>query len=162
MSDGQVPAPASKGMNPVVKWLLIGCGGLVLLMILAMGTCAFISYRVVKNAQHEIESKTGGKIDTSHGIQGFAYSAATSSVQGMKPMMLMTLPKEEQPGAAKAFDDLAAKGGRFNPQDMNDLNLALQRYNEAIRVKTQAGQPAMDTDASRAFVKDIQAIADRH
>lgn len=160
MSDGQ--AAPKKGMNPILKWLLIGCGTIVLLCILAMAGCAYGCHRVAKSIQEDA-AKQGIKIDTSHGLRGMATSATTAAVQAMQPAVLMALPKGEQPAAQKAFKDLADKGGMLTDQDMKDLGQAMDDYNRGNQAYAQThNNNPLDPDSARKFVSDIQGIADRH
>ncbi|HJU84556.1 MAG TPA: hypothetical protein VJ600_10125 [Holophagaceae bacterium] len=162
MTDGQTPAPApSTGMNPVLKWVLIGCGTIALFMVLALGACTFIGYRMAKNAKAELE-KQGVKVDTSHGFKGAAYSMTVGMVQAMKPGVLLALPKEEHAAADKAFTDLASKSGTFTDQDMTDLSAAMDAYNKANKANFDGGAKGLLPDPARKFVADIQGIADRH
>ena len=162
MSDAPIPAAPKKGMNPILKWLLIGCGTLVLLMILAMAGCVYGCHRVAKSIQESAEQQ-GVKIDTSHGLRGFATSATIAGVQGLKPAVLMALPKDEQPAAEKAFKDLSDKSGMLSDQDMQDLGKAMDEYNHANQAYAQThNNMPLNPDGARKFVKDIQGIADRH
>ena len=162
MSDAPIPAAPKKGMNPILKWLLIGCGTIVLLCILAMAGCAYGCHRVAKSFQEEA-AKQGVKIDTSHGLRGMATSATTAAVQGMEPAVLLALPKDEAPAAQKAFKDLADKGGMLTDQDMQDLGKAMDTYNRANQEYAQShNNNPLGPDAARKFVQDIQSIADRH
>ena len=162
MADAPIPAAPKKGMNPILKWLLIGCGTIVLLMILAMAGCVYGCHRVAKSFQEEA-SKQGVKIDTSHGLRGMATSATTAAVQGMQPAVLLALPKEEAPTAQKAFKDLADKGGMLTDQDLQDLGKAMDAYNRTNHdyAQTHNNMP-LSPDAARQLVSDIQGIADRH
>ena len=159
MSEGQ--AAPKKGMNPILKWIFIGCGTIVLLMILAMAGCAYGCHRVAKSIQEDA-AKEGVVLDTSHGLRGMATSATTAALQGMKPVVLTALPKADQPAADKAFKDIAAKGGQLTDEDMNDLNKAMDAYNRANQAYQQGHGSPLDPDAARTFVSDLQAIADRH
>jgi len=165
MSDAPVPAAPKSGMNPILKWLLIGCGTLVLLSILVVGGCSYFVYHKAKEGIAKVQAEAaakGVKLDTSHGVQGFATSMTTAGVMGMQPMVLMALPKDEQPGAQKAFQDLNAKGGLLTTQDMDDLGKAMDAYSRANHDYQAAHQTPFDPDAARNFVKAIQGIADRH
>lgn len=169
MTDAPAPAAPKKGMNPILKWLLIGCGTIVLLCILAFASCAYLFkkkvYDPAKASLNQAKAEAAEKgvtIDTSHGMQGFAFSMATASLQGVKPAVLMSLPKEEQPTANKAFADLNAKGGLLQPQDMDDISKVLDTYNDSVRTYQEAHGNPRDPEAARQLVKDLQAIADRH
>ncbi len=158
MTDGQTP---SSGMNPVLKWVLIGCGTIALLMLLALGACTFIGYRMAQRVKQEAE-KQGVKIDTSHGLKGAAYSMTVAAAQGLKPGVLLALPKEEHAAAEKAFTDLGAKGGTMEDQDIKDLSTAIDAYNKANKANFDGGAKALMPEPARKLVADIQAIADRH
>ncbi|HTL98225.1 MAG TPA: hypothetical protein VL181_05415 [Holophagaceae bacterium] len=162
MADAPIQAAPKPGMNPVLKWLLIGCGTLVLLMILAFAGCSYFVYSKAKQAKAEMAAK-GITFDTSHGLRGMATSATTAAVQGMQPAVLLALPKEEQPAAQKAFKDLGDKGGVLTDQDMKDLGQAMDDYNRANQAYAQThANMLLNPDSARKFVSDIQAIADRH
>ena len=160
MTNGQPPAPP-KGMNPALKWILIGCGGIFVLALLAASAIGYFVYHKAKEAQAELAAK-GIHIDATHGVKGMAYGMTVALARGMEPGVLVALPKAEHPQADKAFRDLAAKGSDFTDQDMRDLNAAITAYNVATKAKADAGHPPLDEDAARTFVKDLQAIADRH
>lgn len=159
MTDAQ--AAPKKGMNPILKWLLIGCGTLVLLMILAFAGCTYFVYSKAKQAKAEMAEK-GINLDTSHGLRGMMTSATATTVQGIEPAVLMALPKEEHPGAQKAFKALADKGGVLTDEDIQDLGKAMDAYNQANAAYAKTHTAPFDPDSARRFVKDIQAIADRH
>lgn len=160
MTEG--PPQASKpAMNPALKWALIGCGGFLLFVILVVAIAGFLFARKFRQTQADLAAK-GIQVDTAHGFKGMAYGMATGVVRGMEPSVLLALPAEEQPAADKAFKDLAAKGSSFTHQDMQDLDAAMKAYNDRTKALIDAGKPPVDTEASRAFVKAIQAIADRH
>ena len=160
MSEGLPPAP-QKAMNPALKWGLIGCGGFLLFVLLIVAIAGFLFARKVRQAKAELAAK-GLQVDTAHGFRGVAYGMATGVIRSMEPAVLISLPKEDHPAAHKAFADLAAKGSSLTQQDMRDLDTAMQTFNDRIKVHSDAKQPPIDPDAARAFVKDIQAIADRH
>lgn len=160
MADAQ--AAPKKGMNPILKWLLIGCGTIVLLMILAFAGCTYFVYSKAKQAKAEMAEK-GINLDTSHGLRGMATSATVTAVQGIEPAVLLALPKDEHAAADKAFKDLAAKGGVLTDQDMQDLGKAMDDYNRGNQAYAQShSSMPLNPDTARAFVRDIQAIADRH
>jgi hypothetical protein len=160
MTEGQPPAP-QKGLNPTLKWVLIGCGTLMLLAILAAAGIGYFVYHKAQELRAEMAAK-GVHVDTSHGFQGMAYGMTVNLVRAMEPAVLMALPKDEHPAADKAFTDLAAKGPSFTGRDMHDLDAAMRDYNAANKALSDAGKPPFDTAAARTFVKAIQAIADRH
>ena len=161
MTDAPVPAAPKQGMNPILKWILIGCGTLVLLMILVFASCTYFIYHKAKEAKAKM-AEQGVTFDTSHGLKGMAYSGALLSVQGMRPAVLMSLPKEDQAAANKAFSDLSAKSGSFTDEDMNDVGKAMDAYSKSMNTYQEAHHTALDPDAAKKFVSDLQAIADRH
>ncbi|HXC16686.1 MAG TPA: hypothetical protein VNV60_04520 [Holophagaceae bacterium] len=139
MSDGQ--AAPKKGMNPILKWLLIGCGTIVVLML---GSCVLITY-ACKGA-----------------VRSFGSMAVVSGVEAMKPSVTMMLPPDAKAQGEKAFHDLADKASKLDAQDMKDISEAIKTYNEATQAKAQAGQTPIDPEAAKALVARIQEVADRH
>lgn len=184
MTDGQTPAPApSTGMNPVLKWLLIGCGTL---MVLALASCVLVTYacrRAVNKMQAELEAK-GVKVDTSHGVTGTMTSVAGAAM-GMAAgaagaQAIPSLPPEEQKEAQEVFKTLAEKGSRMDKADIEAYSAALKRFQDATEPVRQAKQEAMsketdpekrmklmqdamrvDPKDARQLVADLKVIADR-
>ena len=150
-----------KGMNPILKWVLIGCGTIVLLSILAVASCTYFVYSKAKQAKAEL-AENGINIDTSHGLRGMATSATTTAVMGMEPVVLLALPKEEHSSAEKAFKDLSAKGGELTDADMKDLGDAMDTFNRMNHDYQEIHHTPLNPEAARAFVQSIQLIADRH
>lgn len=160
MTEGPSPAPP-KGMNPALKWTLIGCGGFLLFIVVILAIAAFLFIRKARQVKADLAAR-GIQVDTSHGFKGVAFGLSVGLVRSMEPAVLLALPKEEHPAANKVFADLAAKGSSFTHQDMQDLDAAMRDYNAANKALTDAGKPPFDTGAARRFVKAIQGIADRH
>ena len=160
MTEGPSPAPP-KGMNPALKWTLIGCGGFLLFVTLVLAIAAFLFLRKTRQVKADLAAR-GIQVDTSHGVRGVAFGLSVGLVRSMEPAVLLALPREEHPAANKAFADLAAKGSAFTHQDMQDLDAAMRDYNAATKALTEAGKPPIDPGAARRFVTAIQAIADRH
>lgn len=160
MEPGQ-PQARKPGMNPALKYVLLGCGGILVLSVLSVAGISYLVYRKAQRVKQEWAAK-GLSIDTSHGAKGMAYSMTVSLVRSMEPAVLLALPKSEHAAADKAFQDLAAKGGALTEQDMKDLDAALKAYNAANRKLSEAGKPPFDPGAARTFVQAIQTIADRH
>jgi hypothetical protein len=160
MTHGQPPAP-QKAMNPALKWALIGCGGFLLFVLVVLAVAGFLFIRKARQVRAELAAK-GIQVDTSRGLRGVAFGLSVGLVRGMEPAVLLALPKEEHPAATKAFSDLTAKGSAFTRQDMQDLDAAMKAYNDTNGALSKAGKPPFDPEASRRFVKAIQAIADRH
>ncbi len=160
MIEGPSPAPP-KGMNPALKWVLIGCGGFLLFIVVVLAIATSLFVRKARQVKADLAAK-GIQVDTSHGFKGAAFGLTVGLVRSMEPAVLMALPKEEHPAANKAFADLAAKGSALTHQDMQDLDAAVGDYNAANKALADAGKPPFDTDAARRFVKALQTIADRH
>ena len=177
MADAPIQAAPKKGMNPILKWLLVGCGTIILLMILAFASCVYIFKKKVYDpaAAKVSEAKTelakqGIQVDTSNGVVAGIQSATN---QGIVKSMVMegqaviaALPADERPAAEAAYKELDAKKAQLNAADMADLIKAHAAYQQAMMdnmQKAAGGQPKpMDPDASRALVKQIQEIALRH
>ena len=155
MTDAPVPAAPKKGMNPILKWLLIGCGTIVLLCILAFASCVYLVKKKVYDPAKAEYQKAGGAQGISAGLQ-------VTAVEMMQPGVMMALPESERPAAQKAFKDLGDKATQLDAQDTADLRTALDAFNQANAASAQGGHGGLDAGAARAFVASIQAIADRH
>jgi hypothetical protein len=175
MTDGQ--AAPKKGMNPILKWLLIGCGTLVLLCILAFASCVYIFKKKVYDPAKEgiakvktEAAKEGITVDTSNGLVAGIQSATNQGV--VKSMVaegqavVAALPAGERPAAEASYKELDEKKAQLTQEDMADLFKAHAAYQQAMMDNMQnaaSGRPKpMDPDASRALVKKIQEIVLRH
>ncbi len=176
MTDGQ-PMP-SKGMNPILKWLLIGCGTICLLMILALASCVwFVKKQVVDPARAEMQ-KQG--IDVSHGLTGVAGASMGKAAALTLAQAIPSLPAEEQAKAKQVAETLAEKGSKMSQADIEAFSQAMKRYQEAVEPqrkarheamwneqdptkKAQLAQEALKVDPKDAhqLLTDLQAIADR-
>lgn len=171
MTDGQ--AAPKKGMNPILKWLLIGCGTLVLLSILVVGGCTYFVYHKAKEKVAEVKAaaaEQGITVDTSkgfaEGMQNAANQAIVKSMITEGQAVVAALPADERPAAEAAYKALDANKAKLNADDMADLMKAHQAYQQAMMdhmQKAMGGKPGpMDPDASRALVKVVQEVALRH
>lgn len=177
MTDAPLPAAPKKGMNPILKWLLIGCGTLVVLMILAFASCVYIFKKKVYDpaaakvgeAKTEL-AKQGITVDTSKGVIAGIQSATNQSVVKSMvaegPAVVAALPPAERPAAEAAYKELDAKKAEMTPQDMADLIQAHGDYQKAMMDNIQnaaSGQPKpMDPEASRALLGKIKTVLARH
>lgn len=178
MADAPVQAAPKKGMNPVIKWLLIGCGTLVLLVILAFASCVYIFKKSVYDpakagiAQVKSEAaKQGISVDTSNGIAAGIMSATNQgivkSMVAEGPAVITALPADERPAAEAAYKELDEKKAQISAEDMADLIKAHQAFQQSMMqnmpgaVTAQRKTP-IDAEASRALVKKIQEIVLRH
>lgn len=177
MADAPIQAAPKKGMNPILKWLLIGCGTVVLLCILAFASCVYIFKKSVYDpakagiAQVKSEAaKQGITVDTSNGvvagIQSATYQGMVKSMVAEGQGVIAALPADERPAAEAVYKALDAKKAQMTPEDMADLTKAHAAYQQAMMDNMQNaanGHPKpMDPEASRALVKQIQGIALRH
>lgn len=171
MTDGQ--AAPKKGMNPILKWLLIGCGTLVLLSILVVGGCTYFVYHKTKEGIAKVKAEAaeqGITVDTSkgfaEGMQNAANQAIVKSMIAEGQAVVAALPADERPAAEAAYKALDANKAKLNADDMADLMKAHQAYQQAMMdhmQKAMGGKPSpMDPDASRALVKVVQEVALRH
>ncbi|MBS1785533.1 MAG: hypothetical protein JST24_08915 [Acidobacteria bacterium] len=173
MADAPVPAAPKSGMNPILKWLLIGCGTIVLLSILVIGGCSYYVYHKAKEGIAKVKAEAaeqGIQVDTSNGLAAGIMSATNQGI--VKSMIqegqavIVALPADERPAAEAAYKALDANKAKLNAQDMADLIKAHEAYQQAMMdhmQKALGGKPGpMDPDASRALVKVIQEVALRH
>ncbi|HZU52361.1 MAG TPA: hypothetical protein VFF77_00575 [Holophagaceae bacterium] len=177
MADAPTQAAPKKGMNPILKWLLIGCGTIVLLCILAFASCVYLFKKKVydpaaakvNEAKTEL-AKQGIEVDTSNGVVAGIQSATNQGI--VKSMVaegqgvIAALPVAERPAAEAAYKALDAKKAQMSAEDMADLIKAHAAYQQAMMANIQnatSGRPKpMGPEASRALVKQVQEIALRH
>ena len=177
MADAPVQASPKKGMNPILKWLLIGCGTVVLIGILVMASCVYLFKKTVYDPAKEkvneakVElAKQGIQVDTSNGVAAGIMSATNQGiVKSMvteAPAVINALPANERAAAEAAYKALDANKAKVNAQDMADLMKAHEAYQQAMMEhmqKAMSGTPGpMDPEASRAMVKVVQEVALRH
>lgn len=173
MADDPVQAAPKKGMNPILKWLVIGCGTIVLLSILVIGGCSYYVYHKAKEKVAEVKAaaaEQGITVDTSNGIAAGMMSATNQTI--VKSMVqegnavVIALPESERPAAEAAYKALDANKAKLTADDMADLMKAHEAYQQAMMEhmqKAMSGKPGpMDPDASRALVKVVQEVALRH
>jgi len=177
VSDAPIPAAPKKGKNPILKWLLIGCGTIVLLMILAFAGCVYLFKKKVydpataKMGEAKTElAKEGIQVDTSKGLVAGIQSAANQGI--VKSMVaegqaaVAALPAAERPAAEAVYKELDAKKTQMTEEDMADLLKAHNAYQQAMMQSMQnatAGQPKpLDPEASRALVSGIKVVLARH
>ncbi len=150
-----------KAMHPALKWVLLGCGAVLVLGVLGAALIGYSCYRGLKHVKAEA-AKQGISLDTSHGFKGLTYSTIIAMVQGLKPTILLALPVEEHPAALKAFADLSAKSGSFSAKDMEDVSRVLGTYNQSLHPRQGQAGATLDPGAARSLVQGLQTIADRH
>ncbi|MBS1766124.1 MAG: hypothetical protein JST05_01785 [Acidobacteria bacterium] len=177
MSDAPVPAAPKQGMNPILKWLLIGCGTIVLLMILAFAGCVYLGYQAKKKidakvAEAKVEmAKQGISVDTSHGIAAGMMNAANQGI--VKSMVqegqavITALPESERPEAQAVYKELDEKKAQLTADDMADLMKAHQAFQQSMMNNMPAAttgqmKTPLDPEASRALVSAIKVVLARH
>ena len=178
MADAPVPASPKKGMNPILKWLLIGCGTIVLLCILAIASCVYIFKKKVydpaaeKMNEAKVEmAKQGIQVDTSN---GFAAGIMNAANQGIAKSMVqqgqavvLALPESERPAAQAVYKELDEKKAQLTPEDMADLMKAHDAFQQSMMQNmpsavTGGRQTPMAPEASRALVSAIKVVLARH
>ncbi len=172
MTDGQA-APKS-GMNPILKWLLIGCGTIVLLSILVVGGCSYYVYHKAKEGIAKVKAEAaeqGIQVDTSNGVAAGMQSAANQAI--VKSMVqegqavIASLPESERSDAQAAYKELDEKKAMLSPQDMADLMKAHQAYQQSMMDNmpsaiTGGNKTPLTPEAGRALVSEIKVIVARH
>lgn len=178
MADAPIPAAPKKGMNPILKWLLIGCGTIVLLCILAFASCVYLFKKKVydpataKMSEAKTElAKQGIQVDTSNGVIAGIQSAANQSM--VKSMVnegqavITALPESERPPAQAVYKELDEKKALLTAEDMADLVKAHQAFQQSMMqnmpgaISGQRKTP-LDPEASRALVSAIKVVLARH
>ena len=178
MADAPIPAAPKKGMNPILKWLLIGCGTIVLLCILAFASCVYIFKKKVydpaaaKVSEAKVEmAKQGITVDTSNGLAAGIMSAANQGI--VKSMVqegqavVAALPESERPAAQAVDKELDGKKAQLTADDMADLMKAHQAFQQSMMqnmpaATTGARPTPLDPEASRALISAIKVVLARH
>ena len=145
-------AEEGKGSS-VLKWILLGCGGIVLIALLVMGGCAYLFKKKVLDPAKESVNKA--MKDTTAAARGPVVALSV-----MKPFMGMMLAAADKPAMDRMYADLDAKASKFTSQDGMDLKAAMDAYNESNR--TAGSDQASRQAAARKLVADAQAVLDRH
>ncbi len=172
MTDGQ--AAPKTGMNPILKWLLIGCGTIVLLSILVVGGCSYYVYHKAKEKVAEVKAaaaEQGITVDTSHGLAAGMMNAANQGI--VKSMVqegnavVLALPESERPAAQAVYKELDEKKAQLTAQDMADLMKAHQAYQQSMMdnmpsAMTGGNKTPLTPEASRALISTIKVVLARH
>jgi hypothetical protein len=138
--------------SSVLKWILIGCGGIVLIGLLVMGGCVWFVKGKVDNAKQSVNKAMK---DTTAEARGPVVALSV-----MKPFMGMMLAAADKPAMDRMYADLDAKASKLTSQDGMDLKAAMDSYNDSNR---NAGtDQAARQAAARKLISDTQAVLDRH
>lgn len=177
MADAPIPAAPKKGMNPILKFLLIGCGVVVLLMIVVLAGCVYLGYKAkqkfdTKVAEAKVEmAKQGISVDTSNGlvsgIQSVTNQTIVSSMVKEGQAVIISLPESEQPDAKAVYKELDEKKSQLTAQDLADLIQAHKAYQESMMNNMPAAttgqmRTPLSPEASRALVSAIKVVLARH
>lgn len=138
--------------SSVLKWILIGCGGIVLVSLLVMGGCVWFVKGKVDAAKDSVNKTMK---DTTAEARGPVVALSV-----MKPFMGMMLAAADKPAMDRMYADMDAKASKFTAQDGMDLKAAMEAYNESNR--TAGSDQAARQAAARKLVSDAQAVLDRH
>lgn len=143
---------AEEKKSSVLKWILIGCGGLVLVALIVMGGCVWFVKGKVDSAKQSVNKAMK---DTTAEARGPVVALSV-----MKPFMGMMLAAADKPAMDKMYADLDAKASKLDAQDGKDLKAAMDAYNESNR--TAGPDQAARQAGARKLISDTQAILDRH
>ncbi len=143
---------AEEKKSSVLKWILIGCGGLVLIALLVMGGCVWFVKGKVDAVKKSVNEATKNAPAEARG------PVVTLSI--MKPFMGMMLAAADKPAMDKMYADLDAKASKLDAQDGKDLKTAMDAYNESNR--TAGSDQAARQAAARNLISGAQAVLDRH
>jgi hypothetical protein len=143
---------AEEKKSSVLKWVGIGCGGILLVGLLVMGGCVWFVKGKVDDAKQSVNKAMK---DTTAAARGPVVALSV-----MKPFMGMMLAAADKPAMDKMYADLDAKASKFTSQDGMDLKAAMDAYNDGNR--TAGPDQAARQAAARKLVSDAQAVLDRH
>ena len=144
---------AEEKKSSVLKWILIGCGGLVLVGLLVIVLLGYLfKKKVVDPVKKSVNEATKNAPAEARG------PVVTLSI--MKPFMGMMLAAADKPAMDKMYADLDAKASKLDAQDGKDLKTAMDAYNESNR--TAGSDQAARQAAARNLISGAQAVLDRH
>lgn len=141
----------------VLKWVALGCGGA---LVLAVAGGVAMYHFVVKPARAKFqEAARDSGLDLSRGLQGLGGQAVDLALQGQRQFVLPLLPQEEVPSAIAMYQRLHRKASHMRQQDIEAINLVLQRYNQRMDEHRRGAMPLEAIrEHSRAFVADLGKI----
>ena len=132
--NGVPPQPAKSGW---IKWLLIGCGGLIILAIIAAAGCFFAAkYALSKGGEHmmnAIETEMSSKLPEGADKAEFKQAFRTAVVAFKEGK----ISQSEIQTFSKLFDEAKADG----KMDLDEFNGLIAYMNAASADKSEAEAP---------------------
>lgn len=171
---------AEKKDSSLLKWVLIGCGGVLLIGGLAVGGCAWFVKSKVDQVKAEMEKTPEGqatlkaiKEGTTKGEGGFAGAmtglagAGIGLSSGALAIQVMpSLTPEEQVEAKEVFKAFAEKSARMKTEDFDAYSEAVKRFTEATEPARKAKQEAMNKETDPAVISrkaaDLMKVEPAH
>jgi len=138
-------------MGKVGKWIAIGCGGL-LVLLLAGGTAFYLL--IWKPTKAKL---TAAGVDFSGDAQHLASSLLMVGLKQSKPRIMQALPADERADVEAALALLDRQAGKLKPEDFKELGEAFQTFTLAAKANGGAPTPA----AAHQLGEDLKRIAGR-
>lgn len=157
--------------SAVLKWVLIGCGGVVLIGGLAVAGCAYFVKRKFDSAKSEFEKTPEGRLamkamkegarrgegGVTGALTGLAGASIGMSSGALAAQVLPSLTKPEQEEAQMVFKALAEKGPRMQKEDFEAYSAAVKRFMDATEPRRKATQDAMKNETDPAKMSALAA-----
>lgn len=155
-----------KKSNKTLLFVLLGCGGLLLVLLVTCVAAPFaIAYFGKKKLADEIakENPALGQAIAKGGITGGITAGAGQMVASGAAMygsmmLATTLPKEEQKPYADVMARLAKVGPQLTTEDIDAITKAMDTVQKAH--EQDKSQPT--ADEARAFLEEIRPIAEKY
>lgn len=141
---------AGKGSN-VGKWIGIGCGGCLLLCLIAGVSGYFLIWKPAK------EKLVKAGVNFTGDAKQIAGSIVMMGINQAKPQLLKALPAEDRTPVAEAITLLDTQVSNLKREDFEALGEAFGAYSRAV--KANGGVPT--PEAAQKMGDDLKRIAGR-
>jgi hypothetical protein len=135
----------------VGKWVGIGCGGCLVLGLVAGAVGYFFVWQPAKT------KLTQAGVNFSSDAKQFAGAMMMLGVKQARPKLLQALPAEERTQVEEAITLLDTKVGKFQPKDFRELGDAFKGFTESL--KAHGGTPT--PEAAHKLGEDLKRLAGR-
>jgi uncharacterized membrane protein len=126
----------AEGGKKVLKWILIGCGTILVLVI---GGCAIMGY-ACKSA-----------------VSGMAGKAMATAVEQQSSVVVAALPEGERTQAKEVLATFESKAKNIKAENMQEVSAAMQAFQSDMTAN--GNKPSVA--GARKFVADLKAISDK-
>lgn len=154
-----------KKSNKTLIFVLLGCGGLLLVLLVTCVAAPFaIAYFGKKKLAEEIskENPALGEAISKGGVTGGVMAGAGQMVAAGAAaygsmVLAPTLPKEEQKAYTEVLERLVKVGPQLTTDDIEALGKSMEKVQKAHEDKSMP-----TADEARAFLLEIRPIAEKY